>query len=122
VNPVTRVLLNRLRHRHLGQFVGYWDALEALVIRIYKQAAASQADQSEYLRLQSWLLKNYPRWQQALAPHWQKVRVNRRLVEADPFIILLAPERVSAFVENWAAMQTLPAAREALNNFLLEQP
>jgi len=122
MNPVTRGLLKRFRHQRLHQFVARWDALEALIIRVYKDSAVSLQDQSEYLRLQRWLRKEYPRWQQALRQHWREVRIKDEFLTEDPFLALLAPQSVDAFVDNWAALQTLPAAREALNNYLLKRP
>jgi hypothetical protein len=41
-------------------------------------------------------------------------------VIGDPFANLLEPAQASDFVDNWTAMQTLPAARESLNMLLLD--
>jgi hypothetical protein len=38
----------------------------------------------------------------------------------DPFARLLAAGAARDFAGNWAAMQTLPAAREALNRWLMD--
>jgi hypothetical protein len=41
------------------------------------------------------------------------------LVQADPFLAILAAKDASDFAGDWGALQTLPAAREALNKLLL---
>jgi hypothetical protein len=43
MNPFTRAILKRVKNRGLKRFTAYWDRLESLVIRIYKQGTAGQA-------------------------------------------------------------------------------
>jgi hypothetical protein len=121
VNPFTRAILKHITDPVLGEFVVHWDALEFLVIRVFRAKAASQPDQAEYRHLRSRLSRDYPRWQEALRPYWQEARVAGQAASQDPFRFLLSESDPGWFVGNWSAMQHLPAAREALNQFLIDQ-
>lgn len=121
MNPFTKSIASRLQSRRLGQFIERWDALEALVIRVYRNAAATPADDAEFAELKRWLREHYPEWQSRLEPHWRAVLRGGRLSPDDPFVFLFAPERAEAFCGSWAHMQALPAAREALNRLILEE-
>jgi len=46
--------------------------------------------------------------------------VDGRPALEDPFLWLLSYEEITEFRQNWRAMQTLPAAREAINRLLIE--
>jgi hypothetical protein len=126
VNPVTRAILMKIRDRQLPafrdleRFVDRWDALEALVIRVYRAGEVSAADEGEYRSLRAWLARHYPRWQGVLQPYWQQARIAGESVQQDPFLALWVPSQAAGFVGDWAAMQRLPAAREALNRFLVD--
>ena len=119
-NPVTRSLLQRLNDPQLSEFVARWDALEALVIRAFRGQVVTPGDEAEHNRVRTWLAQAYPRWQMALQPHWQQATIAGRAVSKDPFAHILAIERARDFVGDWSAMQTLPAAREALNRYLVD--
>jgi hypothetical protein len=120
MNPFTRFLLNRDRKegQALEMFVERWDALETLVIRIFRGKAADTADEDEYHQLHTWLLINYPQWQDRLQPYWQETLVGGSPAAQDPFQRLLEADKAAAFSGDWEAMQHLPAAREALNRFI----
>lgn len=120
MNPFTKSLIARMQSRQLRQFVERWDALEALVIRVYRGAVATEADDAEFAVLKRWLIAHYPEWQGRLAPHWRTALRGGQLSPDDPFIFLLSPENAAAFCGSWAHMQALPAAREALNRLILE--
>lgn len=120
MNIVTRTLAKKVKDRRLKEWIAHWDALEALVIRVYKGKAATAENEAEWGRLRSWLLQAYPRWEAALRPHWQKALLAGEPAGEDPFCRLMAFAQAREFVDNWAAMQTLPAAREALNRLLIE--
>jgi hypothetical protein len=120
MNIVTRALAIKIKDRRLKDWIAHWDALEALVIRVYKGNQAGAQDEAEWGRLRPWLQKEYPRWETALGPHWRQAHVAGEPAREDPFLRLLAYEQAQAFVGNWAAMKTLPAAREALNRLLME--
>jgi hypothetical protein len=119
MNIVTQELLRRIKDRHLHEFVSHWDELEALVIGIYRANFAAEADHENYRRLKDWLSRRYPGWQAALRSHWQGVRIEGEIIQADPFLKILAIDDAGAFAGDWRAMQTLPAAREALNSLLI---
>lgn len=101
--------------------IAHLDALEALVIRVYKSNDAAAADEAEYSKLRTWLEENYPRWQEALTPHWQQSLVGGRPAAEDPVLRLLQAETARDFAGDWGAMQNLPAVREALNRLILAE-
>lgn len=119
MNPFTQAILKRKKDRRMRDFVRYWDALEALVIRVYKAGCATPEDEKEYRRVRAWLQKNYPRWQRELDPYWRATRIAGEPAAEDPFASLIARSSAAEFVGDWRAMQSLPAAREALNEFLI---
>ncbi|MEW5986230.1 MAG: hypothetical protein AB1791_06320 [Chloroflexota bacterium] len=120
MNPFTRFLAGRMADHPLLDFIIHWDALEALVIRVYKGQGATAADETEYHVLHTWLREHYPTWREHLQVYWPKALIGGRPADSDPFLALLAAGQASDFVGNWAAMQTLPAARETLNQLLME--
>lgn len=120
MNPVTHNLLRNVKNRRLEAFVANWDALEELVIHVYKGKEATPQDNVEYQRLRQWICREYPRWRSLLHPYWRHTHVGGKRLLNDPFGLLLNFDTASDIVENWTAMQTLPAARESLNNFLME--
>jgi hypothetical protein len=121
MNPVTRQLLARITDRRLIRFVEAWDALEALVIRIYKTGQVAPGDEQTYRRIHRRLCRLLPRYAAALESHWRQTTINGQPVTDDPFAALFAPDDISAFVGDWDMMQRLPAAREALNGWLLDR-
>jgi len=121
MNPFTQSIAARLQSRRLRQFIQRWDALEALVIRVYRNAAATPTDEEAFAALRQWLSRAYPAWQARLEPHWRAAMRGGQLSPDDPFLFVLAPERAQAFCESWAHLQALPAAREALNRLILEE-
>lgn len=121
MNPFTKALSSRLRERRLRDFVARWDAVEALVVRVYRAGVATAQDEAAYARLRAWLTHHYPMWQAALEPNWRVALRGGKPCEADPFAEVLEAPRAAHFVGNWACMQALPAAREALNRLILER-
>jgi hypothetical protein len=118
MNPFTRFLFGQRSDRRLADFIANWDALEALVIRVFKGKMATAVDQAEFARLQDDLNRQYPQWRAALAPLWAEALVGGVRPSSDPFADLLDVQTAADFVGNWAAMQRLPAAREALNKLV----
>lgn len=119
MNPFTRFISERLKDRRLRTFIACWDRMERLVIRVYRAKEAAAEDEAEYTDLRRRLREEYPRWQAALAPHWRSALVGGKVTVTDPFAYLLAVQPAAGFVDNWHAMQHLPAAREALNQLVL---
>lgn len=120
MNLFTRFLRQWLTDSDLERLVEHCDALEALVIRVYKRGEATPADEAEYQALRKWMEANYPEWQPKLRPHWRGAKVAGERAMADPFLRLTAASSAAAFVGDWEAMQHLPAAREALNKLILQ--
>jgi len=124
-NPFTAELLARLAERRAGDaaalapFVAAWDRLEALVIDVYRAGRAGRADEAAWTALRTSIAAAYDGVAAPLAAHWPRVRAAGRPCAADPFRALLDVPAAAAFVGNRAAMQTLPAAREALNRLLV---
>ena len=120
MNPFTQSLLDHIRDRRIEAFVVLWDALEDLVVRVYRGEAATAQDEAEYRHLRRRLQREVANWEPRLRPHWQRTHIGGQPTREDPFLSLLRAPRAADFVDNWAAMQTLPAAREALNHLLME--
>ncbi len=124
-NPITAELLARLAERRPGDaaalapFVAAWDRLEALVIDVYRAGRADRADEAAWAALRASIAAAYDAVAGPLAEHWPQALAAGRPCSADPFRALLDAPSAAAFVDNRAAMQTLPAAREALNRLLV---
>lgn len=97
--------------------IAQWDRLERLVIDVFRRGEADGQDEAEW----QWLRQNLGGSldAQAMAPHWQGVLAGGQPLDADPFAALLGIARAELLVDNRRAMQLLPAAREALNRWLL---
>ena len=119
MNPVTAALLKDIEDVSVIEFVALWDEFEELAIAIYKRAAASEAERQRFGALIESASIAYPALESALQPHWRGIRVKGQELAEDPFVTLLKLSDADAIIENWAAMQLLPAAREALNHYLL---
>jgi hypothetical protein len=115
------MLLRQIDDAGVLRFVADWDALEALVIRIYRGGAANHQTERYFARLQRRLRRGYPPLRVALSAYWPAMRAGGEPVGEDPFRALLGIRRAAELVENWRAMQLLPAARQALNEWLLDQ-
>ena len=120
MNPFTRSLVTRVKDSSLVEFVRQWDELEALIVRVYRANAATPEDEAVYTRRRAWLLSAYAGYRDRLNAYWPRSRIGRQPTPEDPFARLLAIERAADLVDNWDAMQTLPAARESLNLMLLD--
>jgi hypothetical protein len=105
----------------LRAFVDAWDELEVMMVAVYKAGGADRSQQAEFADIGARLAASYPEWQALLEDHWRTTTIKGQPLEADPFQALMDLEEAVAIVDNWAAMQTLPAAREALNNMLVER-
>jgi hypothetical protein len=124
MNPFTKFLRHRRGNGNFDRFVSYWDRLEWLTIQVYKEQvdASSSEVEAEFAQVWPWLRQNYGRWQDELKPCWRQTRAAEAPAKSDPFLLLLAADSPKSILGNWRAMQHLPAAREALNHYLLQQP
>lgn len=120
-NPVTQQLVRQLKDASIAQFVTHWDDLEALVISVYRAQVATPHDAAHFIAIKRRLQAHYAHWQAPLEPYWRQTKIDGSPVQADPFAALLQVEQAQDFVDNWDAMQTLPAARQALNEWLVDK-
>ena len=120
MNPFTKFLRHRQRNGNFDLFVSFWDRLESLTIQIYKEQIDAIAAQMEFAQVWPWLRQNYSRWQDELEPCWRRTRAAGAPTKSDPFLLLLAIESPTEIIGDWRAMQHLPAAREAINQYLLQ--
>ncbi len=121
MNPFTQFLAQWSGDDDKGRlqsFLAYWDALERLVVQVYRQKLTPEAAQAEYARVWPWLRQQYGNWAETLRPYWQQTRAAGVPTATDPFQLLLDIPSPQAILGDWRAMQHLPAAREALNQYL----
>ena len=121
MNPFTRFLRSQRRTTpaDLELFIERWDRLESLIINVYRRGSVDAETEAVYADLRAWLAEHYPDWAASLEPFWQAAREGGAPPVSDPFGRLLAPASARWFINNRPAMQALPAAREALNRYLL---
>ena len=120
-NPVTQSLISQTEDEPLAVFVQAWDALEELIIRLNRSGAVRQEDNLLYSRLQLELHQSYPALRDVLDPDWRRARKEGNELSGDPFRALLLASGPDEFVRNWDCMQMLPAARQALNEYILDR-
>ncbi|MCW5873653.1 MAG: hypothetical protein KIS88_03295 [Anaerolineales bacterium] len=121
MNPVTQSLLKQLNNPEMDAFAADWDAVTELVIEIYQQKSLTVEQQARFFEAQERLQAAYPPLAAELEPYWRVARIKGELVVGDPFLAVLGKASAKEFVENWDAMRTLPAAREALNMLLMRK-
>jgi hypothetical protein len=119
MNPFSNHLRQWSNDSQFEAFVDQWDRLERIVIGVYRGQMTPEEAAGEYGRLWPWLREAYGRWEEALRPHWLATRAAGEPTRADPFRLLLDIPRPEAIPGDWRAMQHLPAAREAINRYLV---
>jgi len=119
-NPFTRFLSQWSSDGDFAPFVAYWDRLERVVVGVYRGKLDEDEAAAEFRAVWPWLRQAYPRWQDTLRPHWQATRAAGAPAQLDPFALLLAIATPAGIPGDWRAMQHLPAAREAINRYLVE--
>jgi hypothetical protein len=118
-NPFTRFLSQWSRNRPFNSFVEQWDALEGVVVSVYRERITPDAAERDFQRIWPWLRELYPQWEEALRPNWQSTKAGGQPTQTDPFRLLLDVQRAADIQGNWRLMQHLPAAREAINRLLV---
>lgn len=121
MNPFTRFLSQWTTNRSLKIFVSYWDRLELLIVQVHRGKMGVAEAEPEFAEVWLWLRQNYDKWADGLRPYWQQTKAAGEPTETDPFHLLLDLASPKDVIDNWRAMQYLPAAREALNLFLRDQ-
>lgn len=120
MNPFTKYLSQWSRNRKLKEFVAYWDELELIMVQVHRQKMDLATAEPIFARVWPWLRQHYGDWQRDLRPFWEATKAAGEQTQTDPFQLLLDLEQADDIVDNWSAIQHLPAAREALNRFLLQ--
>ena len=120
MNPFTKFLGQWSADDDFGAFVAHWDRLEGVVVGVYRGKMDEATAEQEYAAVWPWLRARYPAWQPALRPYWQATRAAGEPTQTDPFSLLLDRPAVAAIRGDWQAMQHLPAAREAINLYLVD--
>ncbi len=121
-NPFTRFLNQWSGNRPFDAFIERWDTLEYVMVAVYREKMTTAEAQPLYDQSWPWLRKQYPDWQAILKPYWEPTRAAGKPIETDPFQLLLDIPSPEAILGDWNAMQHLPAAREAVNRYLADQP
>lgn len=119
MNPFSKYLRQWSNDRDFDGFVEQWDALERLVISVYRGKMAPEAAVQAYEGLWPRLREHYDHWEASLTPYWTATRAAGEPTQTDPFRLLLAIPGPEAIPGDWRAMQHLPAAREAINRYLV---
>jgi hypothetical protein len=120
MNPFSRYLSQWSTDTRFDAFVEHWDVLERIVISVHREMMTPEAAAADYERAWGWLRGQYPLWRAALEPYWRQTRAAGAATAVDPFQLLLDIGRPADILGNWRAMQHLPAAREAINRYLLD--
>lgn len=107
--------------KSLQRFVSDWGELESLCIATFKAERFSAQDAQSWSVLRKRITRAYGKFEHDLRPYWAAVKVEGQIVQEDPFRRILSVEALSDVVGNWSLMQQLPAAREALNHFILKK-
>ncbi|MCB8944939.1 MAG: hypothetical protein H6658_14410 [Ardenticatenaceae bacterium] len=121
MNPFSKFLRQWSHNASLDEFAEYWDRLERVVVRVYRRKVTVAEVQEEFAVVWPWLRVQYGRWEGDLRPFWQQTSAGGQPTQQDPFHLLLAFTQPKDILGDWTAMQHLPAAREALNQFILSQ-
>jgi hypothetical protein len=119
MNPFSKYLRQWSNDSQFEAFVDQWDRLERIVVGIYRGKIKVETAVPEFNQVWPWLRERYSDWAEALRPHWQATRAAGEPTHDDPFQLLLALPEPAAIRGDWRAMQHLPAAREAINRYLL---
>ena len=120
-NPFSRFLGRRVNDRALNEFRQNWDALETLIVQLFREELDPLQMQTEWTRLRRLTRRQYAQFSDQLDPLWRQALIQGKLAKKDPFLSVTAPAQAVEFVANWDMMQTLPAARESLNKLMVNQ-
>lgn len=121
MNPFSKYLRQFTTDREFDAFVAQWDVLESTVIGVYRQKMTIEQAQADFTTTWPKLRQAYPQWEPRLRPYWQATRAAGEPTQIDPFQLLLSIPNPKAIQGDWNAMQHLPAAREALNRYLVDR-
>jgi hypothetical protein len=120
MNPFTKFLGKKIKNQSFKKLIAHWDCIETLVIKIYRCEGSFPQDSINWKQNRAWLQKHYSRWKPELEPYWKGTTAGGKPVLKDPFLAVLEFCDACQLVNNWKVLQTLPAAREAINKYLKE--
>lgn len=118
MNLFTYFLRQELDLADFEQFIAYWDRLERVMVQVYRKKCTEAEAAAEFELVWPWLQQNYGRWQATLDPFWRRTKAAGQPTQTDPFLLLLQKQSPADITGDWPAMQHLPAAREAINQYL----
>lgn len=120
-NPFSNYLNQWSDNPDFEQFLSYWDELEFITIRVYQRKMTVDEARPDFERVWHWLRENYEVWEGKLRPYWQQTISGGQPTQTDPFKLLIGKQNPEDILDDWTAMQHLPSAREALNQYILAQ-
>jgi hypothetical protein len=121
MNPFTNFLSQWSRNKSFATFVEQWDVVEHLMVQVYREKLPVADAETQFNETWSWVRKQYPRWSEQIRPFWQQTKAAGKTTEVDPFQLILDIQHPQDILGDWRAMQHLPAAREAINQFILSE-
>jgi hypothetical protein len=113
-NPYSRHLRQLLpedQQQQVEDLFRQWDALEALIVRVYRNRCADDQDEAAYAKLRAWFGQGHGRLDAAIDQADQRTRGAAGN--------LLSQASAAEFVDNWSAVRQLATVREALNLALM---
>jgi hypothetical protein len=119
-NPVTASILKHIKDQSLITFVSAWDDLEEIIIQTYRNKNADKQDRTTFIDLHRFLVSNYSRHKNKLQLYWRQSHIKGETTLIDPFERVLAETNLVNFIGNGEVLRCLPAAREAINHYLLD--
>jgi hypothetical protein len=121
MNPFTKFLSQWSPNKSFATFVTHWDVVEWLMIQVYREKLSVTEAELQFAETWYRLREQYPQWSEQLWPFWQQTKVAGQMTKVDPFQHILDIQHPSHIPGNWHALQHLPAAREAINQFVLSE-
>ena len=121
MNPFTKFLSQWSRNKSFATFVARWDTAEQLMVQVYRKKRTAVQMEAQFAETWGWLREHYPQWSERLRPFWQQTKAAGEATKVDPFQLILDMQHPQAILGDWHAMQHLPAAREAINQFILNE-
>ena len=119
-NPFSKYLNQWSGDPNIERFLSYWDELEFITIRVYQKKMTVEEARPDFDRVWPWLRNNYGEWEVGLRPYWQQTISGGQPTQTDPFWLLINKQTPEDILGDWTAMQHLPSAREALNQYILD--
>jgi hypothetical protein len=124
-NPFTKSIARLLgqgsQRPALDALILHSDVIETLVIKIFRGKQATADDALTFARAAAGACDAYSQLTDKLDPLWRKAIIGGQPAPHNPFTYWAALPGAAACIDNWEAMQTLPAMREALNELILQE-